>query len=185
MSKTSLPEFETSRLKIRQRNLEDLDACLEMDSDPDVMRYMGGVRPSDKRREEFVVGMNEAVEIGLGYWSVFPKDSEHDLLGWIILRPLPGYTDVEIGYRFKHTAWGKGYATEAARAVLRHGFETVGLDEIVAVIHPENERSQRIIKKLGLIPDGMRKAYGKQIPFYRLPRAQYLEDNEKQKDVEP
>ncbi len=185
MSKTSLPEFETSRLKLRQRIPEDLDLCLEMDSDPEVMRYMGGIRPPGRSREEFDIGMNEVNDIGLGYWSVFPKDSERDLLGWIILRPLPGYTDVEIGYRFKRTAWGKGYATEASRVILHHGFETVALDEIVAVIHPENGRSQRIIKKLGLIPDGMRKAYGKEIPFYRLTRAQYLEDNEKQKIVEP
>ena len=177
MSEISLPKFETSRLKLHQRNLQDLEACLEMDSDAEVMRYMGGLRPPDKRRAEFVAGMNEEVEPGLGYWSVFTKGSERNFLGWVLLRPLPGYSDVEIGYRFKRTAWGKGYATEAATAVLNYGFDTVNLDEIVAVIHAENERSQRVIKKLGLISDGMRKAYGgKEIPFYRLTRSQYLQD---------
>jgi len=82
-------------------------------------------------------------------------------LGWVTIRPLPGWEpDIEIGWRFARAVWGKGYATESAKALLRHGFETVGLGRLVAVIQEPNIASVRVAEKIGMRQAGRRMAWG-------------------------
>ena len=73
--------------------------------------------------------------------------------------------------------WGKGYATEACKRLLRFAFEETPLKEVVATIDPENTASQRVLEKSGLIYEGMRRAYAVQCPGFRLTREQWLENN--------
>ena len=82
--------------------------------------------------------------------------------------------EIEIGWRFLRSAWGHGFATEASLPVLRHGFETVGLDRIVADIHPDNAASLRIAEKLGLRFVGERRIKGRTLRSYALEREEYL-----------
>jgi [ribosomal protein S5]-alanine N-acetyltransferase len=99
---------------------------------------------------------------------------EPGFLGWCGLFPLEHSGLIEIGYRYVRAAWGQGVATEAARAVLDHGFGTLAIDPIVAVAHPDNRGSRRVLEKIGLRQAGEAWHYGKWLPFYRLTRAAWL-----------
>ncbi len=167
------PSFTTDRLVLRLRSFDDIDSMAQMDADPEVMRYVEDIEEPVAHRTRLLTWIDDAEDpSGLGGWSVFDRDQPDRFLGWIILYPLEGWEpDVEIGWRFARHAWGQGYATEAARAVMRHGFDTVGLDRIVAVLDPENERSRRVCEKLGMAAAGPRRAYDLDCALYVLDRA--------------
>jgi RimJ/RimL family protein N-acetyltransferase len=164
----ALPCFTTERLSLRPRGLLDLDAMAAMDADAEVMRFVGGVEDPVAHRAELADWIDDESDTsGLGGWTVVTRDAPGRYLGWIILYPLPGWEpDVEIGWRFVRDAWGHGYATEAAAAVLRHAFEGAGLDRVVAVLDPANGRSRRICEKLAMTPRGQRHAYGEPCALY-------------------
>jgi RimJ/RimL family protein N-acetyltransferase len=149
------PSFTTARLILRPRLMQDLAACVAMDDDPLVVRFLDVPWSDATSHRAFVRSrINHRYAEGLGYWSVFRRDDADAFLGWILLTPLDLIgPEIEIGWRFTRAAWGKGYATEAATPVLRHGFETLGLAEIVADIDPANTASLRVAEKIGLRPD--------------------------------
>jgi RimJ/RimL family protein N-acetyltransferase len=95
----------------------------------------------------------------------------HGLCG---LFPLEDSGLIEIGYRFITPAWGKGIATEAATLVLDHGFRKLAIGPIVAVTHPENLGSQRVLTKIGLRSMGLRYHYGLDLSFFSLSSDDYL-----------
>jgi len=171
-----LPLLTTDRLLLRQRHDDDLPAILTMDADPEVMRFLDDGRPPDPIEHEKLVHARIHTDFGegLGYWSAFPRDRPGDFLGYVQLTAMPDYGDIEIGYRFHRGAWGRGLATEAAGVCLDHAFRTRALPAVVAVVHPDNIRSQRVIMKLGFEKAGLRHAYGADLLLYRLERASYL-----------
>ena len=96
-------------------------------------------------------------------------------VGWVLLMPYDAVgPEIEIAWRLLRSAWGNGFATEASLPVLRHGFETLGLDRVVADIHPDNAVSLRVAEKLGLRFVGERKIKGKMLKSYALAREEYL-----------
>jgi RimJ/RimL family protein N-acetyltransferase len=171
-----LPPLTTERLLLRQRHADDVPAILAMNADPEVMRFVGdGSKPDPVEQERRV---RERVDtdfgMGLGYWSVFPRERPDDYLGYVVLSPIPDSTDIELSYGLRRDAWGHGFATEASRAGLEFGFKVRELPEIVALTYPANLRSQRVIAKLGFESVGIRNAYGKDLLFFRLARESYL-----------
>jgi RimJ/RimL family protein N-acetyltransferase len=88
-----------------------------------------------------------------GVWAVRVRETGV-VAGTVLLVPLPGSTDVEVGWHLHPDSWGHGYATEAARGALAHGFAR-GLDEIFAVVRPANERSLAVCRRLGMTPLGL------------------------------
>lgn len=171
-----LPVFETPRLFLRRRGMQDLDACLEMDRDPEVVRYIDGPWSDPALHRAFIKErITTSYPPGLGYWSVFDRARPDRFLGWILLIPRACTgPEVEIGWRFNRSSWGNGYATEAALPVLRHGFLGAGLDEIIASIDPDNVRSIRVVQKLGLLPAGRELERGRPSLRFALTRAQFL-----------
>lgn len=153
-----LPSFETERLLLRPRTMADYDACLAMDADPGTMRYVGErIRDLDAYGEYLRGRISATRPPGFGYWSIFAKPDPGRFLGWVVLLPEeddPSRT--AIGWRLDRAARGRGYATEAATALVLHGFGTLGLERIVADIHPENIRSFRVAERIGmrLLGDG-------------------------------
>ncbi|HUI17528.1 MAG TPA: GNAT family N-acetyltransferase [Alphaproteobacteria bacterium] len=149
-----LPTFETERLLLRPRTLADLEACLAMDRDGEVVRYIPGPWQDPEKHRAFIIArMQAAYPEGMGYWTVARRSQPDAFLGWVLLIPDDGVgPEIEIGWRFVRAAWGLGYATEAARPLVTHAFETIGLARVIAWIHPANRASLRVAGKLGLAP---------------------------------
>lgn len=174
----ALTTFQTDRLFLRPRVLADLDDCLAMDRDPFVLKYISGPWDDPVKHRAFVLErMNTAYPEGQGYWSVFERNETHPpaFAGWMILIPYPEFdNEAEIGWRLKRDFWGKGYASEAARPMLRYAFETLGLKGVVAEIHPENTGSISVAEKLGLRLARQRVTDGEPVSSYRLGREDYF-----------
>lgn len=170
-----VPELETTRLILRQRALAEIDDYVAMDADLEVRRY---ITPAfrdtfepDAYRTALVERMNRDFGPGFGHWTIRSRHAPHGFLGMAILMPVEGQgPEIEIGWRLPRSAWGHGHASEAARGVLRHAFETLALDEVVALIDPENVRSIAVAAKLGFSRAGRRAAYGTDFDLYRCAR---------------
>lgn len=147
--------LETDRLVLRRFTKSDSDLLVELDSDPEVMRYLTGGRPTPRSRVETTV-LPALIDDytrypGLGVFPTFTK-AAGEFIGWFMLVPDEGSPpgEAELGYRLRQAAWGRGYATEGSRALLRYGFEVQGLERIVAETMTVNARSRRVMEKLGL-----------------------------------
>lgn len=163
--------LETERLRLRPRRMSDLTANLAMDLDPKVNRYLfphGVPSRAERRRELTARYRSDWPRIG-GLWIV--EWREHPgFLGWSGVFPLEDSGLIELGYRYCHRAWGQGVATEAGRRILEHAFSTLGIDPIVAVRHPNNVASRRVLQKLGFKEQGVQFHYGLDLPFHILTR---------------
>ncbi len=152
--------LETDRLILRSWQTEDFAPFAEMNADPEVMRFFPTVL--DKVASNLVathmVGRDKNGEPA--FLPVIEKASG-SFLGITGLNrpsypvPLPFMPCVEVGWRFRTSAWGKGYATEAAQAWLRVGFETMKLKEIVAFTARINLRSQKVMQRLGMVTNSV------------------------------
>jgi RimJ/RimL family protein N-acetyltransferase len=146
----------TDRLLLRTWRPEDREPFARMNADPEVMEYF--VSPLTREQSDAFVDRIEAgfAEHGFGPWAV-----EHQETGAFI-----GFAGLlhqtfeaaftpafEIGYRLARPAWGRGYATEAAREAVRYGFERAGLAEIVSMTATGNLRSRAVMRKLGMNHD--------------------------------
>lgn len=149
--------LETDRLILRQFNAADLDNLVDLDSDPDVMRWINGGRPTprDTLQEHLAwyIGYYPRFP-GYGFWAAVEKSSG-DFLGWFHFRPQPGddarLDEPELGYRLRKSAWGKGYGTEGSRALIRKGFAELGVRRVVASTDALNIASRRVMEKCGMV----------------------------------
>ena len=146
----------TPRLRLRTWRATDLERFAAMNDDPVVMEHF----PQRLSREETraMIGRIEDhfARHGFGLWAVEVPEVA-DFIGYVGLA-VPGYETpfppcVEIGWRIAAAFWGKGYATEAARAALGYGFEKLGLKEIVSFTVPANVRSQAVMQRIGMQRD--------------------------------
>lgn len=148
--------IETERLILRQWRAEDFAPFGQMNADPVVMEYF----PKLLSREEsdgFAAKFKGLIEKnGWGLFAVEIKETG-EFIGFVGLNPVdydtPFTPAVEIAWRLARPYWGKGYATEAAQAALRYGFETLGLAEIVAFTTEQNSRSRAVMERLGMERD--------------------------------
>jgi RimJ/RimL family protein N-acetyltransferase len=164
----------TQRLRLRPRTMADLEACVAMDLDPAVHRFIDSQPPDPAaRRAQLRARIAAGWPTSGGIWVVEWQDAP-GFLGWCGLFPLADSGSIEIGYRYVTGAWGQGIATEAACAVLDHGFRALGFDPIVAVTHPANLASQHVLAKIGLIAGGDAFHYGHSLRFFHLSRTEYL-----------
>lgn len=142
----------TQRLILRPRSLADTDASVRMDHEPEVTRYVSGPWSDPVAHRAFVEQRTLGpYPDGLGYWTLTPIDQTDEFLGWVLLIPLDATgPEIEIGWRLRPAFWRRGYATEAASEVLRHGFDHLGLDEIVAEIDVDNVASISVAERIGM-----------------------------------
>lgn len=141
----------TERLLLRDWRNEDIEPFAALNADPAVMEYLPAVL---SRRESDAIAARirqQLGEQGFGLWAV-EAPAVADFIGFIGLS-VPPFTAhftpaVEVGWRIAREHWGRGYATEGARAALAHGFETLGLEEIVSFTVPANQRSRGVMEKL-------------------------------------
>ncbi|MFF3004141.1 GNAT family N-acetyltransferase [Kitasatospora sp. NPDC057940] len=150
-----MTELRTDRLLLRPWRDTDLAPWAAMNADPEVREHLGDVLTREQC--DASVARFEAERAARGYgWLAVEVRATGEFVGLAGLdevdEGLP-FTGVEIGWRLARAAWGHGYATEAARAVLAHGFDSLGLPEILAVTTATNHRSQAVMRRLGMTSD--------------------------------
>jgi RimJ/RimL family protein N-acetyltransferase len=145
-------ELATERLRLTAVAAGDADELAAINADPEVMRYLRPAARAESlaQAERFAVHWDQHA---FGLWALRARDDDA-LLGFTGLSipfhfpaVLPA---VEVGWRLRRSSWGRGYATEAARAALYHGFADLGLEEIISLVHAENARSLAVAVRLGL-----------------------------------
>ncbi|MEO0561447.1 MAG: GNAT family N-acetyltransferase [Chloroflexota bacterium] len=173
------PVVYTPRLKLRALLPTDAhDYARVIFRDPDVMRYLNanGTVPPNPLAHALKVIERRRVEWATRGYSAWAVQSRADgtFLGHAGLYVIDNTDVIEIGYAVGQAYWGQGYATEAARAVLRYAFETIALDKLVAVAFPQNIGSERVMQKLGMTNMGITdRFYGLELTYYTMTRAQY------------
>jgi len=147
--------LETERLVLRRFTAADVDNLFDLDGDPDVMRFLNGGKPTprDMIESEILPTFLHSYEQsdGFGIWAALQKSSG-DFLGWFSFRLLEGdgRGEATLGYRLRKSAWGKGYGTEGARALIRKGFSELGIQRVLATTYQDNLASRRVMEKAGL-----------------------------------
>jgi ribosomal-protein-alanine N-acetyltransferase len=165
---TVLP-IETARLRIRPVEESDVDGAHRVYGDPEAMRYVGA-DGAPRTREQTAAGVTRMIEgqerNGFSLWAVELRETG-EMIGICGVVHVDGTgPDVELVYEFQRSAWGNGYATEAARACLAAALGPLGLKRVVALAYPENAQSIRIMQKLGMRDAGTVEAYGHELVCY-------------------
>ena len=123
-----------------------------MNRDPEVTKYTGGVKPAEESRDDILPAFLEYYRKGddYGFWVAVEK-ATGEWLGWFHLRPEhePPF-EMEVGYRLKRAAWGKGYGTEGTRALIAKAFDDLGVDRVIATADEPNVASRRVMEKSGM-----------------------------------
>lgn len=153
---TTVAPIKTERLILRQWKPEDVPQFVAMNEDPEVMKYFPGAL-SPQQSEGWAENCRQMLERqGWGLWAI-EIQSTGEFIGFVGLHAptidLPFNPCVEIGWRLKSSAWGRGFATEAARACVDYGFSVVGLTEIVSFTSVVNTPSSAVMERLAMKRD--------------------------------
>ena len=143
--------FETPRLILGQFTENDASLILQLNSDPEIVKYVHEpVLTSEEQAKKILLDIIlPQYKINLGRWAIYTKNS-HDFIGWCGLKHRPELNEIDLGYRLKKESWGRGYATEAAKHTLDHGFNNLHLNIITGRAHIENIASIKILEKIGM-----------------------------------
>ena len=161
ITKLDLPLVETNRLLLRMFEAGDLDSAFRLFNDEEVQKYLS----SENRRtcEQMKFTLRNLVkrwqERGFGLWCVSEKGSDK-MFGYCGFQYLDKTPDVEVLFAFFKDYWGKGFATEAAKACLKFGFEELHLKKMFAATHPENTASRCVLEKIGMVCQEKTTHYG-------------------------
>lgn len=150
-----MPELRTDRLILRSWRESDVQPWAAMNADPEVRKYLGDLLTCEQSAASMARFQAQLDERGFGFWAVEVQGTG-EFIGFTGLdqadEGMP-FTGIEIGWRLARSAWGHGYATEAALASLAFGFETLALPEIVSVTTVANLRSQAVMQRIGMTRD--------------------------------
>ncbi len=148
--------IETERLILRALQPIDVVVFFEMDSNPEVHKYLGNnpIKTMEQALEQINYVRQQYEDNGIGRWAVIEKSSGH-FIGWSGLKLMT--TEVnnhinfyDVGYRLHPQFWGKGYATESAKAAIAYGFTQMNLTEIIGTADTKNIQSRKALEKCGL-----------------------------------
>lgn len=143
---------ETKRLLFRRFSIDDAPFMLELNSDPEVMRYVHEL-PYDTLEKARALITDKIFppyqKTDFGRWAIIEKET-NELIGWCGLKYREERDEVDLGYRFLQRKWGKGYATESAAHSLKLGFDKYQLHCITGRAHVENIASLQVLKKIGM-----------------------------------
>lgn len=143
----------TDRLRLRRFTEHDVDNLFDLNSDPEVVRYITGGKPTPREviRDEIIpfhLGVYDRFD-GFGTWAAESR-STGVFLGWFHFRLGPS-EDADLGYRLRRAAWNQGYATEGSRALIRKGFNDLEVRRVFAHTMTVNATSRRVLEKCGLV----------------------------------
>jgi RimJ/RimL family protein N-acetyltransferase len=159
----------TERLCLRPATRDDLDVWLAISRDAEEAWWGEPRSTIDDARANLQKHVTNQERDGFSLWPVELRTTG-EVIGLTGLQHLADGPEIEVGYRFLRDHWGNGYATEAATAALRFGFDELELDQIVAVTMPANRASRRVMEKCGLAFVGVMQVYGAAQVKYVLSR---------------
>lgn len=172
---TTVPTLRTRRLVLRPLAASDAESLHTIMQGREVLRYFPVTEPpSRKRVREMISRQGDHWRVhGLGWWAVVERRAE-SFAGWCGLQHLEETDEIEVAYLLGREFWGRGLGTEAATAAVRYGFGPLALESIIALVHPANQASQRVIEKLGLAWTGQAVYFGMNLDRYMATREQWL-----------
>jgi len=162
-------------LILQPLTLEDVGNFFALDSDPDVMKYLARPPASDKQLVrsliEKKIDYNQR-NPGLGYWALMEKKSK-SFIGQFSLAHIEfdETKEIEIGFRFLPYFWGRGFATEMGKELIRHGFDHLKLKRIVGLTHPDNLISQKVLDKIGFKYTRLDFYYGIRVRLFEITKS--------------
>lgn len=166
-----IPQLETQRLILRGFCEKDKDAYAEMCADTETMRYIanGQVLSRSEAWRNLAMMLGHWQLRGYGMWAVQERSSE-EMIGRIGCWQPEGWPGFEIGWTLRRTYWGRGLATEAARAAVNYAFYELQQSHVISLIRPENAASRRVAEKLGEKLEGMIEIFGSEVMIYGIRR---------------
>ena len=143
--------FQTPRLILRQITIEDAPLILELNSDPEIVKYVHEPTLKTVEQAEKIIAdiILPQYKNNLGRWAIITKDND-EFIGWCGLKYRPFVDEIDLGYRLRQKVWGKGFATEAAAKTLEHGFSSLNIKLITGRAHVENLASIHVLQKIGM-----------------------------------
>lgn len=143
--------FETQRLLLRQFTKEDASLILQLNSDPEVVKYVHEPALTNQEQAEKIITdiILPQYKNNLGRWAMFTKDS-NEFIGWCGLKLIEEKNEIDLGYRLMQKYWGRGFATESALYTIEYGFKKLNLDIITGKAHRDNLASLNILIKTGM-----------------------------------
>lgn len=170
--------FETKQLILREFQPDDSLELAPILANPQVMKFsITGCLTLGQTQKKIGSFIDSYHQCGFGKWAVILKERSQ-LIGYcgLAIEAIDGRTEIELGYRLDQSFWGRGLATEAAKAALEYGFNQLKLPRIVAVVEPENIASVRVIKKLEMNHEKQTLFYGLQMDVYTRFRDEFVND---------
>jgi ribosomal-protein-alanine N-acetyltransferase len=163
--------LETERMVLRRMEMSDVDNLMGIFSDPVAMRYYPATKSRAEAEEWVRWTLGSYRDHGFGQWVAMLKDSgEFAGQCGLTVQEVEGEEEVEIGYLFLRRFWGRGLATEAARAARDHGF-ALGYRRLISIIDPSNFPSRRVAEKTGLTLERKARKQGKEVCIYSIEKA--------------
>jgi RimJ/RimL family protein N-acetyltransferase len=162
-----IPSIPTERLVLRAFDASDLDSFAKMNADPEVVAFLGNGQTVDRQESWKIMAwlLGHWQLRGFGPWAVEERETRR-FVGRVGLFYPEGWPGIEISYVLARSAWGKGYATEGARAAMSHAFEKLKIPRLISLIHPANRSSVKVAEKLGETFDGQMEFNGRTVLVY-------------------
>lgn len=143
--------FTSARLRFVEFTMADAPLIYELNSDPDVVRYLHEPLTTLEVANDVLMNtiLPQYAKYQHGRWAMYLKDTG-EFIGWCGLKYRPEMKMVDLGYRLMKKYWGQGYATEAARRCIEYGFQVLAMKKIFAAAHVDNTASQKVLEKVGM-----------------------------------
>jgi ribosomal-protein-alanine N-acetyltransferase len=170
-----IPILKTPDLILRSWKLEDAEALFRILQEPDILRYFPPTIFTLEKTQRYINHqLDHWQKRGYGHWAITQKKNDC-IVGWDGLEYLPETAENEVAYLLSHQAWGRGLATQAAQAAVKFGLETIGLQEIIGLVHPDNIGSIRVLEKCGLNFNDRKTYWGMEMCRYRIEASNQLD----------
>lgn len=170
--------LETDRCYLREFVEADVELMHQLNTDPEVMKYLTGGKPlpyeESKKAVMHYINTYYEQNPGLGMWATMLKDGDQ-FIGWTCLKHLDKSEHIELGYRYMKAFWGQGYATEVSKALIKYGFEQLNLENIVGIAVTENTKSTHILQKVGLQYQKKAYYYQTDVDFFQFTKQAYTD----------
>jgi RimJ/RimL family protein N-acetyltransferase len=160
---------QSERLRLRPMTMSDASDLLKIFSDPEAMRYYPGTKNRHQTEDWIEWNLESYARYGFGLWvAEFKQTGEFAGQCGLVAQDIEGVTEVEIGYLFLRKLWGRGLATEAARACRDHASGKLGLNRLISLIHPGNIPSRRVAEKVGMTLEREVEKWGGTLCLYSM-----------------